>query len=59
MPVLLFTKEEIDVWMHAPWDKAKEFARRAPNEAIAVTSREPYGSSIISKEGDPLQASLL
>lgn len=59
MPVLLMNKEEADVWMNAPWEEAQHLARPAPNDAIIITWREPYGSSIISKEGDPIQASLL
>ncbi|TCU13681.1 hypothetical protein EV132_111114 [Rhizobium sullae] len=38
---------------------ADEDARPAPNDAIMVTSQEPYGSSITSNEGELLQASLL
>ncbi|MGO7815396.1 SOS response-associated peptidase, partial [Rhizobium ruizarguesonis] len=57
--VLLLTKEETDVWMDAPWEVAQHLARPAPNDAIMITSREPYGSSIVSKQGDPMQASLL
>lgn len=59
MPVLLITKDETDVWLNAPWEEAQHLARPAPDDAIMITSREPYGSSIISKEGDPIQASLL
>lgn len=59
MPVRLLTKEETDVWMNAPWEEAQHLARPAPNDAIMITSREPYGSSIVSKDGEPVQASLL
>jgi putative SOS response-associated peptidase YedK len=59
MPVLLLTKEDADVWMNAPWEEAQHLARPAPNDAIVVTSREPYGSTIISKDGEPLQENLL
>lgn len=54
MPVLLITKEEADVWMKAPWKETQHLARPALSDAIMITSRGPYGSSIISKEGDPI-----
>ncbi|AVC45430.1 hypothetical protein RLV_1735 (plasmid) [Rhizobium leguminosarum bv. viciae] len=60
MPVLLLTKEETDTWMRAPWEEARELARPLPNDALIISSREPYGSTIVSKSGEPVeQASLL
>jgi putative SOS response-associated peptidase YedK len=60
MPVLLLSKEETKVWMEAPWDEAEDLARPLPNDALIIASRKPYGSSIVTKEGEPVeQGSLL
>ncbi|MDP9790768.1 putative SOS response-associated peptidase YedK [Agrobacterium tumefaciens] len=60
MPVLLLTKEETETWMRASWEKPKGLARRLPNDALIISSREPYGSTIVSKSGKPVeQGSLL
>jgi putative SOS response-associated peptidase YedK len=61
MPVLLLlTKEETDTWMRTPWEEAKELARSLPNDALIISSREPYGSTIVSKSRELVeQGSLL
>ncbi|CCM76883.1 SOS response-associated peptidase [Rhizobium mesoamericanum] len=55
MPVLLQSREETEIWMHAPWEEAQKLARPLPNDRIVITSREPYGSTIVSKTGEPLE----
>lgn len=59
MPVLLLTREDTDIWMNAPWDDAKDLARPLPGDALIISSREPYGSSIVTNEGDTGESSLL
>lgn len=59
MPVLLQTQEETQIWMHAPWEEAKKLARPLPNDKIMITSREPYGSNIVTRTGEPTGQSLL
>ncbi|MGA1834626.1 SOS response-associated peptidase [Rhizobium wenxiniae] len=59
MPVLLLTPDEVDVWMRAPWDQAKALARPLPAGALIISSREPYGSSIVAKDGEPLEQPML
>ena len=54
MPAILRTDAEVDVWLTAPWSDAKHLARPLPNDEIVVVSREPYGSSIVSKAGEAI-----
>ncbi|MEV5058138.1 SOS response-associated peptidase [Agrobacterium radiobacter] len=60
MPVLLLTKEETETCMRASWEEAKGLARPLPDDALIISSREPYGSTIVSKSGERVeQGSLL
>jgi putative SOS response-associated peptidase YedK len=38
--------------MTAPWEEAKGLAHSLPDDALIVTSREKYGSTIVTKQGE-------
>lgn len=49
MPVILRNDTEVDVWLTKPWSDAKFLQRPLPDDELIIVSREPYGSSIVSK----------
>jgi hypothetical protein len=40
MPVILRTRDEVDVWMNAPRQIALELQRRLPEDAVTIVLRD-------------------
>jgi putative SOS response-associated peptidase YedK len=39
MPVILATPDEVDVWIKAPWDEAKDLQRKLPDGSVQIVAR--------------------
>ncbi|MCB1466953.1 MAG: SOS response-associated peptidase family protein [Rhizobiaceae bacterium] len=57
MPVILTTPEEIETWMTAPWDVAKDLQRSLPDGSLQIVSRG-FKQDPPSEKSKPDQESL-
>jgi putative SOS response-associated peptidase YedK len=39
MPVILTTPDEVETWMNAPWDEAKQLQRAVADGALRIVAR--------------------
>ncbi|TGS19047.1 SOS response-associated peptidase [Mesorhizobium sp. M2E.F.Ca.ET.209.01.1.1] len=39
MPVILTTKDEVDMWLTAPWSEARHLQRTAPDDALVIVEK--------------------